>query len=122
MALRLASSRSVRLTVGDDGWIEVREDISRRDFNDLMASLPEDCDAEKPVTFVTAGAFTEGLFRGFVSGWSLHDENDNPVPVSVEAYQNLERSSASAIDSAIGNHFNSLTPDEETATKSKGRR
>lgn len=114
MGLRLVNRELVRLDIGDDGdYIEVRKDISRREFNQLMSALPSDGISEDSITFGVASTFAEGLFDVFVEGWSLD------VPPTVENYNELTRDSASQIDSAISEHFNSLTPDGEETQKSE---
>ncbi len=123
MSLRLASKDTIRITVGeDDGWLDVRKDISRRQFNALISSLPEDYGQDSSITLSVASDFSTALFSAFVIGWSVEDENGNPLPVTEDNYQELERQSAQLIDSAISEHFNALSPDEETTSKSKANR
>ena len=116
MGLRLVTQDAKRIDIGDEGdFIEVRSDISRRDFNTILATLPTNTEGvdEANITFQVADEFAQGLFEVFVTGWSLD------VPATVENYNNLTRDSASLIDSAVTEHFNSLTPTQPEVTKSE---
>lgn len=115
MGLRLVSKETTRLDIGDDGdYIDVRQDISRREFNTLLATLPaEGVSDEGSITFDVASEFSQALFEVFVEGWSLD------VPATVDNYNELTRDSAMLIDAAISEHFNNLTPDSQEQTKSE---
>jgi hypothetical protein len=120
MALRLASTGTKRITIADDEWIDVRADISRRAFNTLVSILPAEVGQDGyDVTIAVVGEFSAALFEAFVTGWSVVDEDGNPVPATEENYELLSRESAQRIDQAIGEHFNSLSPNAEESTKSK---
>lgn len=119
MVLRLAPRGTVRLPVGDDGWIEVRPDISRKEFNNIALSMPDDV-GEDGIDMQSALDLNEQLFKLFVVGWSVVDEDGDPVPVDETNYQELSRQSAQLIDTALVEHFNSLSPNRETQTKSEG--
>ena len=123
MALRLASSSTKRIMIADDEWIEVRSDISRKQFNKLVSILPAEVGQEGyDVTIAVVGEFSAALFETFVTGWSVVDDNGMPVPATEENYELLSRESAQKIDAAIGEHFNSLSPNTEESTKSKKTR
>ena len=119
MVLRLAPKGTVRLPVGDDGWIEVRPDISRKEFNNIALSMPDDV-GDEGIDMQSALNLNEQLFKLFVVGWSVEDEDGDPVPVDETNYQELSRQSAQLIDTALVEHFNSLSPNRETQTKSEG--
>lgn len=115
MPLRLASSNSKRLQLDPESYIDVVEDISKRDFNRLIAAMPAELD-EGGLTPLQGTEFQTSLFDIFVRGWSLDD-----AP-SVENYLSLSRESAALVDVALVEHFNSLTPDapkEEKPSKSR---
>lgn len=114
MGLRLVSKATTRLNIGEDGdWIDVREDISRREFNALISGLPAQDIQDGNIDFAVASTFAEGLFNVFVDAWSLD------VPPSVENYNELTRESATLIDTTISEYFNSLTPDTQELEKSE---
>jgi hypothetical protein len=121
MALRLVPKTTVRLDIGDDGdYIDVREDISRRQFNALLGKLPaEGLGDEGTISFSVASTFSEGLFDAFVEGWSVEDAKGKPVAATVDNYNELSRESSQLIDTAISEHFNSLTPDSQEQDKSE---
>ena len=114
MGLRLVSKATTRLDIGDDGdYIMVRDDISRREFNQLLKTLPTGGVTDDNISFEVASEFSQGLFDVFVEGWSLD------VPATVDNYNELTRDSATMIDTAISEHFNRLTPDSQEQTKSE---
>lgn len=116
MGLRLVTRSTRRIDLSEEGdWIEVKEDISRRDFNRILSTLPQGSDGvdEDSITFGVADEFAQGLFEVFVTAWSLD------VPPTLDNYNLLTRDSATEIDSAITDHFNSLTPTQEESTKSE---
>lgn len=117
MALRLASTEVKRLDLGDGDWVEVAADISKRDFNRLAAAMPENLSEDDSLTLGQATELTQTLFEIFVRGWSL------PVPVDSEQYLSLASESASVLDGAVMEHFNSLsvTPDEAKKPKTSRR-
>lgn len=103
MALRLATAESKRIDLGDADYIEVVQDISKRDFNSLIAKMPQDVDEDKGLSPVQGTVFYEALFAVFVKGWSLD------VPATVENYLSLDRESAEKIDEAMTRHFADMT-------------
>lgn len=115
--LRFASADTVRLDLGDGDYLEVKSDISKRDFNNLVKKMPQDIDAEQGIRPGQATDMGIALFDTLVVGWSFEGEE-----ASVENYLRLPRASADLIDSKLGDHFSGLTPEEEDQTKSKGRK
>lgn len=115
MGLRLVTRSAKRVELSDGDWVELKEDISRRDFNRILSTLPTTQDGvdEENITFGVADDFAQGLFEVFVVAWSLD------VAPTLDHYNMLTRDSASEIDSAITEHFNSLTPTQEESTKSE---
>jgi len=119
--LRLASKESKRISIGDgDDYLEVRQDISKRDFAKLIKILPSNLDAEKGMTLDDADNFSAGLFDLLVVGWSLKDDAGNPIIPTVEVYYSLSRDAAIAVDTVLVEHFNSLTPTDDDRRKSEG--
>lgn len=116
MALRLASQNTKRVAIGEEDYIEVLEDISRREFGRLLKVLPRDTDNLTPES---AEGFTLALFELFVKGWSVCDSEGNPVPATEENYFLLSREAAGLIDAAVIEHFNSLTPSAAEQSKSE---
>lgn len=116
--LRLASRDTKTLPIGDDGEIIVKNAISKRDFNRLLSLFPDTVDGERGFTPGEAVEYTAGLFEVFVTGWNATDLDGNPVAATRENYLDLDRDGASAIDAALIDHFNSLTPTETERKKS----
>lgn len=117
MGLRLASKKTTDLEFGDDR-ITVRTGLSKGNFKEILAALPADFSSEKDFNPLEADAFTIGIFRALVVGWTLKDEDGNPVDASVENYLGLDRESAAEVDLALFQHFNSLSVTDETKSKS----
>lgn len=115
--LRLASKETKRIALegGDNDYIEVKTDVSKRDFNRLLQVIPN---IEDGLTPATMSDFTDFLFDLLVVGWSLVDENGAPVPTTLENYNELSRDAALAVDAALVEHFNSLTPGDGERRKS----
>lgn len=111
--LRLASDATTNLPIGDDetDFITVRADISKRTFNKLIGLMP-DVEEGATLTIEQGLTFQRDLFETFVVGWSLD------TPPTVDAYLDLEKTAADAVDVAIGKHFEGLSPDKDDATKS----
>lgn len=125
--LRLAGTSRKRLDLGDGEWVEVKLDLSKREFIALVTSLPDDvqrkaAEAEgESVAFKLADAlgFQEALFRAFVTDWSLAEH-----AATVENYLALERSAADAVDNALIKHFQEVVPTKDEEGKpstSRGR-
>lgn len=119
--LRLATNNVKRIALGgsEEDFIDVKVDLSKRDFNRLVTALPTDI-GETGLTPEAAESFTAFLFEAFVVGWSVTDDAGNPVLPTLETYYNLTRDGATLIDNALIEHFNGLTPDEEERRKSEG--
>jgi hypothetical protein len=119
MALRLVGKNTKRVQIGDEDFIEVLNDIPRRQFNDIVRTIPRDTDN---LTLDSTEEFIVTLFNSFVKGWSVADDSGQPVPVSEENYYQLSREASGLIDAAVLEHFNSLTPSPQEQTKSAEQR
>lgn len=123
MALRLVSANTTRLDIGDDGdWIEVKEDLSRRDFNRIISTLPVNRDGlnTDEIDLDTATSFAEALFDVFVEDWSVTDSDSNKVKANVANYQLLDRASSQLIDAQLSEYFNGvIAVSDEDAQKSE---
>jgi hypothetical protein len=113
MGLRRARDESTRIELEDGDWLEVRADISKRDFNNLVKSMPQDIDATKGFTPGQATEFGSALFTTLVLGWSSEDEP------TVENYLALKREDADTIDTKLSEHFNAFTVPAEEQSKAK---
>lgn len=125
--LRLAGAARTRLDVGDGAWLEVKSDLSKREFIDLVSALPEEVqrqaadseDGKASFKLTDALGFQEALFGVLVTGWSLEG-----VDATVANYLRLERSAADAVDSALIKHFQEVVPTKDEEGKpstSRGR-
>jgi len=119
MALRLINKDVKRLTLGDEDWLDVRPDISKRQFSKLLQALPSNFGDGQNMTPSDTDNFTTAVFSAFVVDWSVKDENGNPVPVTEDNYLELTRESATIIDAALMEHFNVQSPTEQELTKSE---
>lgn len=122
--LRLVSSETKRINLDDDGedWIEVKADISKREYGNLASSFGIDLNQSEDeavnFTIPQAMAMQSNLFETFVVGWSLTDPKGKALPVTLDNYLELSREASEAVDTAISEHFNSLTPSKDEKSKS----
>lgn len=114
MALRLADESTKKLDLGDGDWVKVREDISKRSMNHLIARMPkrDKKDVEENGLTISEGLeFQIGVFEALVTDWSL------PVPATAEAYLNIKREDVEVLDELLVKHFEALVPSKEEQGK-----
>lgn len=111
--LRLADLDAVKRIEHESGdWIDVRANLSKRDINRILTTLPQELlNGTGQVTFQAAVGSAEALFAALLVGWSLE------VPATVENYLNLDGEPAAWIDQKLFEHFNSLTLSEDERGK-----
>jgi len=107
--LRKASTETKTIPLGDEGdFIVVRAEIAKRDFNRFINYLPgRTVEKDEKLTPGEAVELQTGMFEALVVSWSLD------APATVEEYLALETEGAAAIDSALAEHFQSLTPTKQ---------
>lgn len=112
--LKKATTETKRLPIGEEGdWVEVRAGLSKREFNRFVSYMPaRSVSEENPLNAGEAMEFATGLFEALVVGWS-----GEPSKPSKEDYLDLEQDSAALIDTALMEHFQSLTPSQDEANK-----
>lgn len=92
---------------GED-FIEVRLEIAKRDFNRFISYLPgREVTKESGMTPAEATELQKGFFETLVTGWSLDTEP------TVDEYEGLENEGATAIDTALAEHFKTLQPSKQ---------
>lgn len=114
MALRLADESTKKIDLGDGDWVKVREDISKRSMNRLIARMPKRTkeEVEKDGLSISEGLeFQVGVFEALVTEWSL------PVPPTAEAYLNIKREDVETLDELLVKHFEALMPSKEEQGK-----
>lgn len=109
--LRLANDQTTRIPLGTDDYVEVKSDISKRTFNKIASLMPSISEGQD-MTIAQAAQFQQDLFAELVVGWSLD------APATVETYLNLAADAANEVDTVLAEHFQSLTPTKDEATKS----
>lgn len=102
--LRTASVEKKRIMLDDTDWIEVRADISKREFNAIAANMPSTRDTDA-IPLGEATKFQEFLFLTLCTGWSLADGDP-----TAEQYEALSAEAANAVDTAIADHFGAIVP------------
>ena len=107
-----ASDDTKKITLKSGIELEVRADISKKTFNRLVSTLPQNIDPEQGITISQASEFSAALFNVFVMKWNLDRE------ATVENYLELKRENADEVDEALSNHFTSLTVTEKESLKS----
>lgn len=106
--LRTASTETKRIDLGEGDYLDVRVEISKRDFNRFIAYLPgRSVGEEERLTPSEATELQKGMFEALVVGWSLD------TPATIDAYENLASEGATAIDTALAEHFQTLTPSKQ---------
>jgi hypothetical protein len=118
--LKFASDESTRIDLGEGDFIEVRKDMSKRQFNALMSKMPNrEISEDGGLTLQEGLEFQQALFESLVVGWSV------PEPATVDSYLELDREAADLIDSKLIEHFGSISPSSNEASKvstSRGKR
>ena len=110
--LRFAKDETVQLPLGDEGdYIEVKSDLSKRLYNQIASIMPISA-AGADLSLFDALEFQKELFKILVVGWSLNAE------VSIDNYLNLSSEASNAIDKALSEHFQKLSPTNEESSKS----
>jgi|SRR5690349_9629272 len=110
--LRRASKVPKKIMLDEESYIEVTEDITRRQFNKLVDAMPSNLNEEDAeITLAQGVALQQLLFETFVVGWSLDGEP------SVEEYLELPQDATLAIDSALMEHFGATQVGEPEAKK-----
>ena len=122
--MRLVKPTNKTIDLGDGEYIVVVADISKRTFNDLVAQMPQDIDAEAGMTPKQGTEFQKAVFGAFVKDWSVQDEEGNALPADAETYLELPNEFATKIDNALLEHFNEVTvgpEDSKTPKTSRSR-
>lgn len=115
--LKFASDEKVQLDLGDGDYIEVRKSLSKREFNALMAAMPNrEISEGNGLTLQEGLEFQNALFEALVTGWSV------PEPATVESYLKLDRAAADAVDAKLIEHFGSLSPTPDETSKARTSR
>ncbi len=113
-ALR-SNTQSTKIMIGTEDYIEVRPELTKKEFRAVIEALPENIAEEGArMTYAQSEGFLSAVFERMITGWSVVDDDGNPVPVTVENLEELPRSAATAIEQALMQHFNGqeATPEE----------
>lgn len=112
--LKRASGELKSISLGDEGdYLKVKSDISKRDFNTLINAMPDrEISEENGLTIQEGAKFAESLFELLVEGWSL----DEGKP-TLEDYMELTPEASGAVDKALIDHFNDMTPKADERSK-----
>lgn len=105
--LRKASAETKTLYLDDEksDFIEVRADITKREFNALASAMPESASEEgQKLSLAEATGFQRYLFGALVTGWSMKED------ATVEAYDDLSVEAGNAVDAVLAEHFESIVP------------
>ena len=115
MALRVANESTKRINLADGDWVDVREDISKRTMNRLLAFMPKRKQEELKETGLTIDEgleFQVGLFSALVTAWSLD------IPATSESYLSLDTGDGTVeLDTKLAEHFEAIMPSKEEQGK-----
>lgn len=115
--LKFASDETVRVDLGEGDFIEFRKSLSKREFNSLMAAMPNrEISEGNGLTLQEGLEFQKALFESLVTGWSV------PEPATVESYLQLDRAAAEVVDAKLIDHFQALSPTADEASKAPASR
>lgn len=115
--LRLASpDDTTRINHEGGDWIEVRSNLSKKDMDNILRSLPRSMvssSSDGKVSFELSEAqdMAYSLFKATMVSWSLD------VPCTFDNYMNLSSEAAQWIDTQLYEHFASL----QTTKAEKGK-
>jgi hypothetical protein len=104
--LKKASTETHNIMLDETDYITVRNSISKKAFNAIATAMPKSLqggDADS-LDLGEAMEFQRELFGFLVVGWSL------PYPPTVDEYDALDTDAGNAVDKALGEYFETLTP------------
>lgn len=106
-----AATEKIELKGGDD-WLEVRSDLSKGTFNQLLGAMPNREIAEGQGLTLSEGlTFAQALFEALVVGWSASEE------ANLQNYLALSSEAASEVDAALIEHFGKISPNKDQTSK-----
>lgn len=88
----------------DGDYVVFRKELTRGEMGRLMRLFPQQRE-DGTRDLEQASAFMEEFFDLVKVTWSLEDENGTPIPISVQAYRDLEASSGFWIDAQLNTHM-----------------
>jgi hypothetical protein len=112
--LRRAATDGIKLYLTEDQseWIEVRQEISKKERNALIKKMPARPDIQKTGMTPSEGVeFQTDLFEVLGLSWSAD------MPFTREEYLALPPEAADAVDQALANHFEAMIPSKEEQGK-----
>jgi hypothetical protein len=114
-----SNTNSTKIMIGTEDYIEVRPELTKKEFRAVIRSLPENIAEEGArMTYDQSEGFLGAVFEKMITGWSVVDSDGNSVPPTLENLEELPRSAATAIEQALMQHFNGQEASEEEITKS----
>jgi len=103
--LRTATGETKRIMLDETDYIEVRGEISKREFNLIASNMPDTGKEGDEISLDAATKFQEFLFLTLIAGWSLGEGKP-----TASDYEDLTAEAANAVDTAIASHFEGIVP------------
>ena len=103
--LRKSTGEVKRIMLDETDWLDVRADISKREFNAIASAMPAQPAEGAELSLGDATKFQGFLFDTLVVGWSLSEGKP-----TLEDYDSLSAEAAGVVDSAIADHFEAIVP------------
>ena len=104
MGFKIANEKSTKRFETEEGdYIVVRAEISKQEHINLTRGLTINASGDRNIDEVLT--MQDNLFQLLVLEWSVKDNEGNDVPVSVEAYHNLDLETSSVIDKWLQEHM-----------------
>lgn len=118
---RFVKPETIRIDISDGDWIEIKKTLNNGEMKRLETV------GLKPATIID-GKFFQPIdwevhdierCMVFLTGWSIHDENDKPVEVSAASLRAMDPESFSEINSAIMKHVLDTVKEKNAARESQ---
>jgi hypothetical protein len=116
---RFVQPGTVRLSLSDGEWIEVKRELNAGEQQHLEAGYVKDMRmGERPTLDYERVGVTRIL--EYVTGWSLLDFNGQPEPFEESALKMLDRDTYLEIDEAIRAHEQAISARREARKNGQG--
>lgn len=103
MLKRANRTATTRYDNEEGDYIVVRAEITKKEHQDLTRNMSPQVAEQRNISELYQ--FMDKFFDLVVLEWSLVDEDDKAVPVSLQAYYDLDTESATVIDTWLQEHM-----------------
>lgn len=113
---RFVKPEKVRIGLSQDDWIEVRKKLSVGEQRAAVTSFVGvyTRDGGRTPNLETLGM---GQTLAYLIAWSLHDDEDRPVDISLDSLKALDPRDYAEIEAAINKHIEAVDAEDEAREK-----